>query len=350
MPKEVIHQFNVEFLSVLDEKGKVDSKLMPKLNGENIKKMFELMKLTRILDEKALKLQREGRLGTYASCLGQEATHIGSAFALGKEDFVFPSFREQGVYLSRNIPIDQYLAYWKGDERGMKFTKDANIFTVSIPVGSHMLHAMGYSWACKIKKESRAVITYFGDGATSEGDFHEAMNFASVFEVPLVFICQNNQYAISLPVNKQTKAQTIAQKAIAYGMYGIRVDGNDVFAMYRATKEALERAKKGKPTLIEALTYRRGDHTTSDDSKKYRTDREVNQWKKKDPIDRLRNYMSSKKLWAQDYEDELDKKFNEEIDEAVKKMESLEAPKREEIFNYMYSELTDNLKEQQNEK
>ncbi|MBI2663167.1 pyruvate dehydrogenase (acetyl-transferring) E1 component subunit alpha [Candidatus Woesearchaeota archaeon] len=349
MPKKIIQNFNIEFLSILDENGKADSKLMPKLSNNDIKLMYELMKKTRIFDEKALKLQREGRLGTYASSLGQEAAQIGSAYALDKEDFIFPSFREQGVYLLRGMPIDQYLAYWRGDERGMYSTKKVNMFTVTIPVGTHMLHAAGFGWASKIKKESRVVVTYFGDGATSEGDFHEAMNFASVFEIPLIFICQNNQYAISVPVSKQTKSATIAQKAIAYGMYGIKVDGNDVFAMYKSTKEAVERAKKGKPTLIEAFTYRRNDHTTSDDAKKYRNDKELKQWDKKDPIERLKKYMITKKLWTKEYEEELDRKFNDEMDEAIKKMESIEDPKKEDILNYVYAELDENLKEQKEE-
>ncbi len=349
MPKKIIQKFNIEYLSILDEKGKVDSRLMPKLNNDDIKKMFELMKLTRIFDEKALKLQREGRLGTYASSLGQEAAQIGSAYALEKEDFVFPSFREQGVFLLRGMPIDQYLAYWKGDERGMSYTKNINMFTVTIPVSTQIPHAVGFAWASKIKKESRVTAVYFGDGATSKGDFHEALNFAGVFDVPIIFICQNNQYAISVPFTKQTKAATIAQKAIAYGIYGIRVDGNDIFAMYKATKEALERAKKFKPTLIEAFTYRRADHTTSDDAKHYRIEKELKQWEKKDPIDRLRKYMTIKKIWTKEYEQELDKKFNELMDEEIKKMESIEMPKKEDIVKYVYAELTDNLKEQQDE-
>ena len=311
MPKKIIQKFNIEFLSILDEKGKVDSRLMPRLSNDDIKKMFEFMKLTRVFDEKALKLQREGRIGTYASSLGQEAAQIGSAYALDKEDFIFPSFREQGVFLLRQVPIHQYLAYWKGDERGMSYTKDINMFMVSIPVATQLLHAVGYAFGNKIKKEDKIVATYFGDGATSEGDFHEALNFAGVFELPIIFICQNNQYAISVPFSRQTKSATIAQKAIAYGIYGIKVDGNDVFAMYRATKEAIERAKKGIPTLIEAFTYRMSDHTTSDDAKKYRSDKEVKFWKKKDPIDRLRKYMINKRLWIKEYEQELDKKFNE---------------------------------------
>tara|TARA_Y100000310_G_scaffold343159_1_gene449540 strand:+ start:54748 stop:55806 length:1059 start_codon:yes stop_codon:yes gene_type:complete len=349
MPRKIISKFQVEYLSILDENGKVDLKLIPKLNDEDLKKLYEYMIFTRIFDQTCLKLQREGRLGTYASSLGQEAAQVGSAYALSNDDFIFPSFREQGVFVTRNYPLDLLLQFWKGDERGMNIPKEINMAPVLITVGTPPIHATGYAWSFKIKKQNNVVLSYFGDGATSEGDFHEALNFAGVFQLPVIFICQNNQYAISLSVKKQTNAETIAQKAIAYGIYGIKVDGNDIFAMYQATKEAAERAKKGQPTLIEAFTYRRSDHTTSDDAKKYRADKEVKEWEKKDPVERLKKYMITKKLWTKEYEFNVNKKYENNVNEAVKKSEAVEPAKKEEIFNYVYAELTDNLKEQQEE-
>ena len=342
---KVVEKFEVKYLQVLNEKGKVDSKLMPKLSNNDIKRIYEAMILSRVFDDKAVKLQRQGRLGTFAQSKGQEASQIGSAFALRKEDWIFPSFRESGIYLLRGMPIDLLFRYWAGDERGMKLP-NINMFTISIPVGTHLSHAAGFAWGAKIKKQDIVVVTYFGDGATSEGDFHEALNFAGVFNLPIVFICQNNQYAISVPVEKQTKSSTIAQKAIAYGFDGIKVDGNDVFAVYKATKEALDKARKGKPSLIECFTYRLGDHTTSDDAKKYRSDKELKLWEAKDPIKRLEIYMKNKKIWNKDYANNVLADAEETVNDAVKKAESFPKANVEDMFNYTYKELSPNLKEQ----
>jgi len=271
--ERVIEKFEVKYWQLLDENGKCDEKEMPKLTAAEMKKIYELMILTRVFDDKALKLQRQGRIGTYAPILGQEASNIGSAFAIKNEDLVFPAFRENGVFLVRGMPMDLLYAFWAGDERGMQIPKNVNMFPVAITVGAHTPHAVGAAMAFKIQKKKGATIVYFGDGATSEGDFAEAMNFAGVYQAPCVFICQNNQWAISTPVSEQTHSHTIAQKAIAYGIEGIRIDGNDVLAVYKATDYALKKARAGKgPTLIECLTYRMGDHTTADDSKKYRAE------------------------------------------------------------------------------
>ena len=346
MVEKVVEKFEIKYLQILDENGNVDKKLMPKVSDSLIKQMYELMILTRVFDDKALKLQRQGRIGTYAPILGQEA-QIAAALAVGKEDFIFPAFRENGVYLARGMPPEMIYHYWAGDERGMHIPKNVNMFSIAITVGAHVLHAVGAAMARKILKKKGAIVTFFGDGATSEGDFHEAMNFAGVYKIPIVFICQNNQWAISVPVEEQTASETLAQKAIAYGFSGIKVDGNDVFAVYKATKDALQKARSKKgPTFIECFTYRIGDHTTADDSSKYRTKKELEYWQKKDPILRLRKYMQKNKLWNKNYEDKLTKKFTDLIENAVKKYESVKPQDKEEIFKYAYASVPKKLKEQ----
>src|SRR3989344_1056392 len=242
MPIKAIEKFEINYLSILNEDGNCDEKLKPKLKPNEIKRLYEAMLLSRIYDDRSLKLQRQGRIGTFASIKGQEAIHAGSALAIKDSDWIVPSFRCEGVSITKGIPIHKILQVWGGDERGYKCAENVNITPFEITVGTQMLHACGIAYGIKLKKEKKAVATYFGDGATSEGDFHEAMNFAGVFKLPVVFICQNNQWAISVPVSKQTASETLAQKAIAYGFEGIKIDGNDIFAVYQATKEALEKA------------------------------------------------------------------------------------------------------------
>jgi len=332
-----IKKFEVKYLQVLDEKGKIDKKLKPKLSNKDIKKMYEFMVLIRIYDEIALKLQRAGRLGTYPSLRGQEAIHIGSAFPLKGEDWIVPSFRSEGVLICKGIPIESIYAVYGGDERG--YLTNKNIVPFAIPVGTQMIHACGIAYSLKLKKKKAAAITYFGDGGTSEGDFHEAMNFAGVFKLPVIFICQNNQWAISLPVSKQTASETLAQKAVAYGFEGIKVDGNDIFAVYQATKEALEKARNGKgPTLIECFTYRMSDHTTADDATKYRSKEEVKKWEKKDPILRLETYMQKNKIANQKYFLKVKEEAEKKVNIAVKKYESTPEAPPEDILKYVYKE------------
>src|SRR5204863_369792 len=283
MPKKTVQSFSVEWLQILDENGNCDEALRPSLSNDEIKKLYEWMLLARIFDEKAFKLQREGRLGTYASILGQEAAQVGSALALRPDDWMFPAFREPGASIVRGLPMRMVLQYWAGDERGSLIPEELNDFPITIPVGTQIPIAVGAAWAAKLKGDKIAVMAYMGDGATSKGDFHEGLNFAGVFAVPVVFVCQNNQWAISVPLKRQTAAKTLAQKAIAYGFSGIQVDGNDPFAVYKATHEALDQARDGQgPTLIECVTYRLGDHTTADDASRYRSRDEVEQWRKKD--------------------------------------------------------------------
>jgi pyruvate dehydrogenase E1 component alpha subunit len=340
MPEKFIETFDVKRLDILDETGNADESLMPSLSDEEIRKLYETMVLARTFDQRALSLQREGRIGTYASILGQEASQVGSALALEKTDWIFPSFRENGVYIAAGQPPYKILQYWGGDERGLVTERDLNVFPVCIPVATHLPHAAGAAMAAKYRGDKVAVAVYFGDGGTSEGDFHEALNFAGVFRLPVVFICQNNQWAISVPREKQTAAKTIAQKAVAYGFEGIQVDGNDIFAVYRATKEASDRARRGEgPTLIECFTYRMSDHTTADDASRYRTKEEVEKWKAKDPILRLRLFMEKRGLWTEQYQKELESRSKTAADEAEKKAESIEHPDPRDMFTYTYEKL-----------
>ena len=326
--------FKIQRLEILNEKGEADKKLFPKLSKKQILEMYKWMCITRAFDAKALNLQRTGRLGTYASMLGQEASIIGSAYALRKQDWLVPSFRYSGGMLLRGIPMDKLYSYWGGDERGAKAPDNVHVFPLCITVGEQPLHAMGFAWGLKLQKQNAVVLTDFGDGGTSTGDLYEALNFAGVFQAPVIFLCQNNQWAISVPVSKQTVASTLAQKAIAAGIKGIQVDGNDIFAVYKATQDAIADALKSKPTFIEALTYRMSDHTTSDDATKYRTEKEVQMWEKRDPLLRLRLYMEKKKIWNAKKEEELKKEIEAMVDAAVKSYEAIPRASREEMFNY----------------
>jgi pyruvate dehydrogenase E1 component alpha subunit len=339
-----------EMLRILHSDGHMEENLRPDLNDETIQKLYKQVLFIRMIDQKALVLQRQGRMGTYAPVQGQEAAQVGSAYALGKGDWVFPSFRETGVLFMRGVPINNIYLYWMGDERGGKVPEDVFVFPIAVPVGTHPLHAMGAAWAAKLRKENTCTIVYFGDGATSEGDFHEAMNFAGVFQLPVIFFCQNNQYAISVPRRRQTASKTIAQKAVAYGFTGVQVDGNDLMATYAATLEAREKAVTGRgPTLIEAVTYRFGPHTTADDPTKYRKNEEIEEWRGLDPLIRLQKYLAGRGLWTETLEKEFRQEIEETINRAVAEAEAIPPPRVEDIFQYTYSGMTPVLKEQLND-
>lgn len=343
-----LYQFNIEFLQILDEQGCYDPKELPQLTPKQLIDMYRLMVLARIFDDKAVKLQRQGRLGTYASILGQEAAQIASAYALESRDWMFPSFRENASCIVRGMPMENILQYWGGDERGHNY-KGLNNFPIAIPISTQELHAVGVALAAKIMKDNIAALVYFGDGGTSEGDFHEALNFAGVYQVPVVFFCQNNQWAISVPREQQTHSLTLAQKAIAYGIKGMQVDGNDLFAVYKATKQALQDAKKGTPVLIEAITYRMADHTTADDAKRYRPEQELIAWKKKDPITRIKQYLIEKKLWDEKKDKLLIEDCENKVKAAVDAYENKQKPQPAEFFDYTFKTLTPQLQEQKKE-
>jgi pyruvate dehydrogenase E1 component alpha subunit len=335
MSDEICATGEIHRLSILAADGSVDEALMPPLPVDDVRRMYELMVLTRTFDQRAIALQREGRLGTYPPSLGQEATQVGSAFAFLPGDWIFPSFRELGVQLTLGYPIHQIFQYWSGDERGQASPAESNIFPVCVSVGSHIPHAVGAAMAARYRHDPVVAGVWFGDGATSKGDFHEGFNMAGVFRLPLVFICQNNQWAISVPLSGQTAAATLAQKALAYGFEGVRVDGNDVFAVYRATRDAVEKARSGGgPTFIECLTYRVGDHTTSDDAGRYRSADDVAVWSARDPLSRLERYMEHQGLWSEAYATETRQRATAAIDAAVIAMEAALPPDPDDMFTY----------------
>jgi len=337
-----------EQFQVLDSEGKVvNPKYEPKIDDKTLLHMYKTMALARVADIKALQYQRQGRMLTYAPVQGQEAAQIGPMAALEPQDWLAPAFREFAAMLYKGVTLEQLYLYWYGNEIGSKFADDVNVLPVNIPIGSQINHASGLAYASKILGKNQVVVTYIGDGGTSHGEFYEGMNFASVFNSPMIAIIQNNQYAISTPRRKATKAATLAQKAVAFGIPGIQVDGNDVLAMYAVVKEAAERARKGEgPTLIEAYTYRIGPHTTSDDPTIYRNDDEVEQWRLKDPIKRFKAYLINKKLWS----DEQDAKLNEELEayvtETFKRVENSDNPSIDDVFDYTFVNNPADLMEQ----
>lgn len=331
---------------VMNHEGKiVRPEFVPDWHHVKLREIYRLMVFSRMADQKLINLQRQGRSGTYASIEGQEACQAGSGLALEKTDWVFPAFRELLICRMHGVPLEKICLYWMGNEWGSNH--EACVAPVSIPIGTHTLHAVGMAWAFKLQKKPHVTISYFGDGATSTGDFYEALNFAGIFKTPTIFFCQNNQWAISTPRSKQTAAETLAQKAVAAGIPGIQVDGNDLFAVHAATKEAVLRARSGLgATLIEAATYRLGDHTTSDDALKYRKKEETEAMRKFDPILRFRLYLQTQKLWNEQIEQEIIASGEKEIAEAVEKAEKTPAPAPNEMFDYLYEKPTPALEAQ----
>jgi pyruvate dehydrogenase E1 component alpha subunit len=347
---ELFNPLEGRMIQILDESGRVDKALEPPLSKAVLKRMYSLMVTTREADEKSFKLQRQGRMGTLAQSLGHEACQIGTSLALAEGDWFFPYFRDLGAYITIGYALKNYFLYWMGSEKGVDIPQDLNLFPMAIPVASQCPQSVGTGLAVKISGEKRAVLTTLGDGATSEGDFHEALNFAGVFKTPNVFVCYDNQWAISVPRKRQTASKTIAQKALSYGFPGVMVDGNDVLAVYTAAKEALDSARKGGgPTLIEAFTYRMSDHTTSDDASKYRSEKELEAWRKKDPIDRFRAYLAEKKIWNEDFEKEVRAEALKQIDKAVKEAEAAPPPTIEELFEHTYKDMPPELAAQREE-
>ena len=341
MPEQIIESYQVKRLDILDEKGNLDDTLAPSLTDAELMKMYDLLILARTFDQRALSLQREGRIGTYPSIMGLEASQVGSALAADKSDWLFPTFRECGVYITKGLPMDMIFQYWTGDERGMKIPDTMNVFPLAIPVGTQIAHAVGAAMAIKYRRDPAAALVYFGDGGSSRGDFHEGLNMAGVFQLPVLFLCQNNQWAISVPREHQTASKTIAQKAIAYGFEGIQVDGNDILAVYKATKDALEKAKKGGgPTLIECFTYRMADHTTSDDASRYRPKEEIERWKARDPILRLRLYLEKKGLLNDANQKDVEARSKTAVDEAQKKAEAAQPADPRDMFTYSSASLS----------
>ncbi len=339
-----------DLYQLLDIHGTCHSSFKKQLSREKIVGMYKLMLLTRMWNDKALSLQRQGRMGTLPSLKGQEATSAGIAYALEKDDWFVPAFREAGTLFHLGVPLrDQYL-FWGGDERGAQIADGLKITNISIIVGGHLPHAVGIAYAAKYRNEKSAVVCVMGDGATSEGDFHESLNLAAVWQVPVVFVIQNNGWAISTPIHRQTATATLAEKACAYNMEGVRVDGNDVFAIYDTIKKYSDRAREQhKPVLIELVTYRMDDHTTADDSSRYRTEKEVEEWRKKDPIDRLRKHLQSEFSWTKQEEEQVVQENTTKVDAAVKEYEQFPKLNPRHIFQNMYANMPWNLREQMQE-
>jgi pyruvate dehydrogenase E1 component alpha subunit len=350
MPRKVLESFNVSYLQILDAEGHLDRDLEPDISPDSLRRLYRTMVLARQLDLRMLSLQRQGRMGTFAPLMGQEAAQVGSAFALEPEDWMVPGFREAAAYLLRGLPVKYILLYYMGREEGNQIPDGQRDLPVNIPVASQLPHAVGIAMAARIRRDPCATLAYFGDGATSEGDFHEACNFAGVFQLPIIFICENNQYAISHARARQTQARTLAQKAIAYGFDGLQVDGNDLLAVYVATRDAIARAKAGKgPTLIECVTYRLGLHTTADDPSRYRPKAEEEEWQKKDPIPRFRDYLQGKGLWDEAWQAHLDQEIEAEIRRAVEEAEADRDFDPTDMFDYVFATTPPYLKAQQAE-
>lgn len=338
-----------ERLEILRPDGTVDEALRPDLSDDRVRFLYGRMVAMRAADQMALRLQREGRMGTYAPLLGQEACQVGAA-ALADGDWLVPSYREHGALWLRGVPLPTLYRYWIGDERGSVWPEELRVLPVAIPVGSQALHAVGLGWAMKLRGEVSAVLVYFGDGASSQGEVLEAMNFAGVFRTPTVFFCANNQFAISVPRRRQTAAPTIAQKAVAFGFPGIQVYGNDLLAVYGAVKEALDRARAGEgPALIEALTYRLGPHTTADDPTRYRPDDEVEAMKAFDPLLRVRRYLEARGRWSEADEAALGAEVAAEVDRAVEETYARPDPEPAELFDHTFADLPPELARQKRE-
>ena len=328
-----------------DEGFFVDSSYEKQIDEELVRMFYFNMLRIRTFDRKAINLQRQGRLGTYAPFEGQEASQVGSALALGANDWVFPTYRDHGATLTYGADMVRAFLYWNGRVEGCVPPEGKNIFPPAVPIATQLPHAAGAAWAEKRKGTKNAAIAYFGDGATSEGDFHEGLNFASVFKVPVVFFNQNNGYAISVPIEKQMNSATIAQKSVAYGIPGVRIDGNDCFAVYFETKKAFDFARSGNgPTLIEAVTWRTGAHTTADNPSNYRSEEQGRDIV--DPLDRLEKFMKNYGYWNEEWITEAKEKTAKEIEAAVEEMERFPAADVNDLFDNVYAEMPADLAEQ----
>lgn len=330
----------------IDQDG-LELKSFEHITDQALMDMYSWMVKARVFDDRAMQYQRQGRIGTYAPFRGQEAAQIGSAYALREQDWIFPSYREAAASLVRGMEMSQFFLYAMGHMKGLS-QESINVFPVQIIIAAQCLHAVGGAWASKYKELDEVSVAYVGDGGTSEGDFHEALNFAGVYELPMIFFVQNNQWAISVPVSKQTASRSIAQKALAYGIDGIQVDGNDLVAVYSVMKDAIEKARKGKPILIEAVTYRQGPHTTADDEKKYRTEEEEEKWLKQDPIKRMRALLTSRGLLNESQEKSIYATAEKEVTEAFEIANQTEPTTMQDILNNVYAEKSFQLIDQCN--
>jgi 2-oxoisovalerate dehydrogenase E1 component alpha subunit len=348
-----------DVVRILNDDGTMVSGAEPPLSPEETQQAYRWMVQTRFLDERLTALQRQGRIGFHVGSLGEEAAIVGAAAALRERDWIFPCYREFGAALARGFPLQTFIDNMFGNARdtvkGRQMpdhytSRQHHWVSISSPVGTQITQAVGFAWAAKLRNDELATLVFFGDGATSSSEFHAGMNFAGVFKIPTVFLCRNNGWAISVPVERQTASETFAQKGQAYGVPGVRVDGNDLFAVANEVKRALARAATGEgPTLIEALTYRMGGHSTSDDPNAYRGPEQLEPWRGRDPIALIRAHLEQSGAW----DDAKEAAYREEIAElfrqAVTSAEREPPPSLESMFDDVYAELTPNLEEQRAE-
>ncbi len=340
-----MEEVDLTIRQILDADGKLVAAL-PDLDDKELVELYRLMVASRDYDRRALAAQRQGRLGTYPMLEGHEAAQVGAAFALGPNDFMYPAYREHGVQLTRGMPLDVMLSYWRGLPTEDWDVHRYRMMTNTVPIASQLPHAVGHAYAARQRGEDVVTAAFFGDGATSEADFHSGLNFAGVWNAPTVFVCENNGYAISVPLAKQTASETLAQKAVAYGVAGVRVDGMDVLAMYQVMREAVARARAGEgPTLIEAICYRYGAHASADDARRYRPAAEEEEWRPQDPLLRYRNFLEDRRLWDQSAEDNLLEEAGDAFDIAMAKLESIQ-PGRDSIVRQVYSRIPRQLVDQ----
>lgn len=341
LPKTtIVAHFEIPYFRYLDPEGRPEQNLPEFAKDKKLlAQMYRMMVLTRLFDKKAIALQRTGKLGTYPPNIGQEAIGVGIGAGMQKEDVFCPYYREYGGQFWRGVKMEEVLLYWGGDERGSCFS-DSHDFPICVPIATQTLHAAGAAFAFKYRKQKNAVLAVVGDGGTSRGDFYESMNVAGAWNLPVVYLINNNQWAISVPRHLQSKAQTLAQKGIAAGLEGWQIDGNDVIAVKDAVERAMNKAREGQgATVIEAVSYRMGDHTTADDASRYRGANDLKENEKFDPILRLRNYMQSVGFWDATEEENLLKELAVEIEEAVRKFETFPAPTPSSMFDYLYETL-----------
>jgi pyruvate dehydrogenase E1 component alpha subunit len=342
-------QDQFETFQILSEDGEVvNESAMPKLSDEQLQELMRRMVYTRIWDQRAISLNRQGRLGFYAPVAGQEASMLGSHFALDKEDWILPGYRDIPQIVFHGFPLYQAFLWSRGHFQGGQIPEGVNVLMPQIIIGAQIIQAAGVGFGLKKQGKKNVCITYTGDGGASQGDFYEGLNFAGAYAANAIFVVQNNRFAISVPVEKQSAAKTIAQKAVAAGIEGIQVDGMDVLAVYAATQQARERAISGEgPTLIETLTYRYGPHTMAgDDPTRYRTKDLDSEWEKKDPLVRFRKFLEKKNLWSEEQENKVVEQAKEDIKAAIKKADGAPKQKVTDLINFMFEELPYNLREQ----
>lgn len=347
----LINQRLGDNFQILDDNGELlPGRELPDLSDEEMVSMYADMAFARHFDERAVSLQRQGRVGTYPPGTGHEASQIGSTYALTAEDWILPTYRENAVGLTRGVPPEAILRYWMGHEDGNTALVNERIFPFNIGVGALVPHAAGIGMAAAIRGDDTVTLCHFGDGSTSQGDVHEGLNFAGVFNAPVVFFCNNNQYAISVPRERQTASQTIAQKALAYGITGIQVDGMDPFAVYEVTRRAIDRARtqtgNERPTLIESVQYRLGAHTTADDPTVYRDQDEVERWREKDPLNRMERFLRNTGRVDDEKINAIQAENEQRMKRAIESVEEGESSDPNEMFDHVFAERTTRLQAQ----